>query len=533
MIQNNAHLYFTSGMATSADVSDESTLGKHCTKVGITEEVLLSEFSKKKLRKPLTKGIVFELNAYRVKHSYSWNVFYEWLSAYSPKRLPSQAVVRASISRLQKRKAELSRNKKHDDIDKLFQQPFASETQLIGTSSSFSSTEESYEDLVAELSSTKEALDYEHKKTEELSSTLQSSRTHAHNISRKLKRRDEKIEQCRGEIGQLSYSYESVSKEVDKLQKQLQSCKLAEERNRVGRYRKGKQVETISEERTELQLQLSKMEDEFTTRVNSLESKLNTLTTALETAQVERDCLAEKVSEFESKTLITKVHNRKYLDSVRQCCMELLGFNVGVRQIEPVMRSVLHHIAEMEVEAIPKPSTITGMIGEMKGLTCQQLGEQLSTDSNLTLHSDGTTKFGHHYGSYQISTKDSAYSLGLGDMVTGTANQILTTLKQILADIELAAGEGVGDKIIANLKNTMSDRHIVQKNFNTLLEEYRSQVLPSVVSDWSNLSEESQAKLSTLNNFFCGMYLIVGMADVAASSLLEWEKSQGLFDLLS
>jgi hypothetical protein len=63
-----------------------------------------------------------------------------------------------------------------------------------------------------------------------------------------------------------------------------------------------------------------------------------------------------------------------------------------------------------------------------------------------------------------MSTETSAYTLGVSEMVTGSACQILTTFKQILQDIELVAGAGTGEKIVGLIKNTMSDRHIVQKN---------------------------------------------------------------------
>ena len=62
----------------------------------------------------------------------------------------------------------------------------------------------------------------------------------------------------------------------------------------------------------------------------------------------------------------------------------------------------------------------------------------------------------------------------------------------------------------------MSDRHIVEKNFNELLEGYRSEVLPSIVEGWSDLSPDEQVRISNLNNFFCGLHLLVGMADTAA-----------------
>ena len=63
-----------------------------------------------------------------------------------------------------------------------------------------------------------------------------------------------------------------------------------------------------------------------------------------------------------------------------------------------------------------------------------------------------------------MSTELSAYSLGLSEMVTVSASQTLDTFKQILGDIELVAGSGIIEKIVGHTKNTMSDRHTIQKN---------------------------------------------------------------------
>ena len=46
------------------------------------------------------------------------------------------------------------------------------------------------------------------------------------------------------------------------------------------------------------------------------------------------------------------------------------------------------------------------------------------------------------------------------------------------------------------------------------------EVLPSVVDNWTELEQQS---ISTLNNFFCGLHLLVSMAVVASSILLQWE----------
>ena len=153
------------------------------------------------------------------------------------------------------------------------------------------------------------------------------------------------------------------------------------------------------------------------------------------------------------------------------------------------------------------------------------ISDELGQHDNLTLHSDGTSKFGEHYGSYQISSESRAYSLGLCDMLTGSADLTLLTLKQILGDLDIVAGVGTGAGLLAKIKNTMSDCHIVQKKFNSLLEEYCSEILPSIISDWKELSIAGQDQFSSLNNFFCGMHVLVGMADTASSTLLLWENA--------
>ena len=68
------------------------------------------------------------------------------------------------------------------------------------------------------------------------------------------------------------------------------------------------------------------------------------------------------------------------------------------------------------------------------------------------------------------------------------------------------AEEGSGNTILANIKNTMSDWHIVEKILNELLEGYRFEVLLSIVEGWSDLSPDEQARMSNLNKFLCGLH---------------------------
>ena len=51
-------------------------------------------------------------------------------------------------------------------------------------------------------------------------------------------------------------------------------------------------------------------------------------------------------------------------------------------------------MAGLVVAELPHSTTLVQMLAEMKALSCQQLAEELGTSDNLTLHSDGASKFG-------------------------------------------------------------------------------------------------------------------------------------------
>ena len=169
--------------------------------------------------------------------------------------------------------------------------------------------------------------------------------------------------------------------------------------------------------------------------------------------------------------------------------------------IQIIIRTVLSNVAGITVDRLPKYTTIVEMLLDMKALAYKQIAEELQVSQQLTLHSDGTSKFGQHYGSFQVSTTQSSYSLGLSEMLCGSAHCTLDTLKLILSEIDVVGSEGSGNTILAIIKNTMFDRHIVEKSFKELLESYRSEVLPSIVEGWSDLSHDEQAKKSKTKCF--------------------------------
>jgi len=209
-----------------------------------------------------------------------------------------------------------------------------------------------------------------------------------------MRRRDEKIKQYKSDVAYLS-------KENEELQQRLKSTQRVSEQKRLTAYRVKQKQETACDEKLQMQSKLQELEEHFSKRINALEAKVKELSDALDIARSERDKLAERLTEIQSQKLRTKEHRQLYLDRVRQCCIELMSLNVGMKQIEPVIRSVLRHMVNMEVDTLPKPSSLVEMIPQMKGLACQQLAEQLTSSDDLTLHSDGTSKYSQHYGGFK------------------------------------------------------------------------------------------------------------------------------------
>ena len=184
--------------------------------------------------------------------------------------------------------------------------------------------------------------------------------------------------------------------------------------------------------------------------------------------------------ENERNTKIETFTDGRYTDELRECCISLLSLGIGHNKIGPAICTVLR-LAGKTVERLPAPSTINNMIVEAGVISKLHLGEVLPATAYNTLHTDGTTKFGEKYGSYQVSITEGSYSLTLCEMKAGSAADTLEVLDQAITDInnicdgldDASRCSHQGKHIVTTIKNTMSDRHSAEKKFNSLLEDYR------------------------------------------------------------
>ena len=121
-------------------------------------------------------------------------------------------------------------------------------------------------------------------------------------------------------------------------------------------------------------------------------------------------------------------------------------------------------------------------------------------------HTDSTAKFGKHYGTYDVVTdQGQTLAVGIREVSSGDTKTQLNVLIVIFSEIEeslQSLEENVSNKIIFPIKNIISDRHIVQKKFNFVFQNYCGPGLPTLFENWDTLSENIQENLIKVNDFF-------------------------------
>ena len=195
-------------------------------------------------------------------------------------------------------------------------------------------------------------------------------------------------------------------------------------------------------------------------------------------------------------------------------------------KVPNVIESVLK-LCGKKGDRIPSESTIRNINVRKIGLTQMQLCNTLPQQNDMTLYTDETSKKGKKYTGYHLSDKEgNMYVLGLREMSSKSSKETLETFKEILSDLDSAIQEcenEIGNKVLKNIRCTMSDQASTCKAFNELLEDYRKSVLPSVQENWSQLSEKEKSVCSKMYNFFCGLHILVNLAEVTSKTIKEFE----------
>ena len=416
-------------------------LGSYLQSVGINPSILLcsdlSALTALKLR--VTNGLVLDLHWFMNRtEKCTYHTFKNWLAAlfgesWPGDHLPTVKALRQSVislsSRLSKFKKERNSKVKEAFISSFLDEEyclpriFVSQGKIIRrVSSSSSTTSNDWEKEALELANKRlcEELSELSLKTSELKheeqklkKSQQKMYCKRRNDLKKLRRREKELQLKKKVIVDGKNQIHELQKDLSDRESGIEEMKKNIDRLRHRAvYWKAKCDDLKSssgEEVTDAIIKEQKVQKKLMDEVDALEQENLEL----------QDVVDELMASNEDITF----EKGRYTDSIRSCCYELLSLNVGIRNIRPVIKSVFSNIAKRSVDRLPSKTTLCDMMVECLTAAQSQLGEQLTCAGKdyFTLHTDGTTKYGEHFGTYDVTTEDKTYHLGLRHVFSGSA----------------------------------------------------------------------------------------------------------------
>ena len=185
------------------------------------------------------------------------------------------------------------------------------------------------------------------------------------------------------------------------------------------------------------------------------------------------------------------------------------------------------------VDRLPSKTSASMLTIEAHVIAQVQAAEAMLTSSNNTLHLDGTRKKFREYGSFQISTKTSSFSLGISEMLTGHAQSFLNETLTILDEMSETVSDSNEDKqrvkakLLQSISNMMTDRSVVNNTYCSDLEAVRKDVFGLLYDEWESIPDDEKEKLTKVNDLYCGLHVLANMATSARSTLKQFELEEG------
>ena len=211
--------------------------------------------------------------------------------------------------------------------------------------------------------------------------------------------------------------------------------------------------------------------------------------------------------------------------------------NVSLNKIPIVINSVLKNLSGKLPERLPNKSLLSSsLMVEVKIVACKQACHAMLQDfdpkscKGNVLHQDATTKYHEHYEGMQVTLKDgSNLSLGLCRVGGGDAATYTKSFNDIIDDVSLAYSdndvETTRAKLITSIKCFLSDQCATHAVFNENIEKLRKDLLPKIVENLDNLSENEKNLISEMGKFACRLHLIANFGSASDKALKMFEDS--------
>lgn len=492
----------------------------------------------------VTVGTILRLRSFRKRNALPWHLARTWMKqlfGLTEEDLPSTASLQGQWDRLYNRKCREGKSfgeqtytctgpiqttpgHTNSEIASLQKANTKLSQFLKKTESKLTAAQETVKIMTEAFEETSQSLMVETEKNsnlEQLEKVVEENKETIselrHNLSdytpRNVRRREIRKEQ---KIDILKQQIQENSVELQALKDSNDDLKTIVDNQRV--------------ERTKMQKQLSYQKSKATERQKETdgEQEIEHLKQTVRIFENENQELTEKLNKAETFLQSVKTFQEgKYNDSVREVYSALLSMNVGVSNVEKIVRLVLEKMAHVKVDRLPKKTFAEMMLVEAKLLSQIQVADAMLDSSFNTIHMDGTKRSGQEFGGLQVGTDSGQYTVGVSELVTGDTESFLKLIKDQLRDIsQLVDGENADKKtaeILNSVKNMMTDRHVVNSALKTKLEVWRKQCLPLIIENFETLPNNVRSKIIELNDFKCNLHVLVNFGSQSESGLKIWE----------
>ena len=376
-----------------------------CIEAQITSTMLFdgAEFSETITK--VKKGLLLELLQIQRSASLSWSQYTHWVEKLFQTEGVSANAIRKAVLDLHAKKLKIQKDPACKSlVSQLLHEPFSLpqvrdklqshpppepavkknravlQPILVQTLSTVN------KELASELEESKVQCIKKDKELRDVHNKL--SQYNPHNVRRRMQRKDAKLEQQK--------------ENIKKLEKDIKTAE------KVGAKRAHSQLHYHKMKHKELQ---EKEADNVCEHCDEIEAENAQLKREIVELKDTNAQLLDNIKSLEKRKVVTFMDG-KYTEDVRLCVMDLLSRNVGIRQVEPVVQSVLR-LCKMDCDRFPQHTQINEMLIESRSLAHVQLADVLTGSDSNTLHSDGTSKFGHKYTSFQVTTTEGSFSLGM------------------------------------------------------------------------------------------------------------------------
>ena len=506
---------------------------KYCREQGIDLYSILTSCETKV--KELTNGSVIEIFSYCQKKNVNVEEIIKILSKITS---TSNTAVKPCLAKIY-RVIKVSKEKRRTYPEEYNRKVFSSPTETISSGNVSS-------EKISNPDTEKAKIESLERKLEERREMVKEFRLENKMLKRKLDRREHSVEQKAEKKARKVIVKEKVNIERMKtsMKSVLERQKATLTRQEVGmrtlKRKIGQKDLILTSKASEAQklkrqikdLQKSKCDLEIKNR--SQREQIGELEDRIVDQDREKNELYESVRYLETlindnETIDLKEPMKNiYSNNLVECVLNLTDLKVATKNVGPVIKEAAKLFGK-GVTNIPTRQSVDRIVDRKISQTHKHVGQEAAPSKNTTLYTDETRKYGHTYESYIITDdKSNSYLLGLREMINKSRVSTADTFKQILEDISDQCNEkgdfGVGHDLLANIKNTMSDRASTEKAFNNLLTAYRKECLPHIIDNYNELSDEQQNLCGRLNSFFCGLHLLVAVADVCESSITQFER---------